>query len=87
MELTPQARFLKSPDAKYWADVSVNPAFHHALETALSVMHTTPPHSPDASSNWHRMEGAREFVRVLLNLAEPPQRVRRGAPRENLEPT
>lgn len=88
MDLEPKARFLKSEHAKAFADISVNPAFHHALEVSLAEMQLQfrKPHQ-DSAANWHELEGARRFITILLNLAEPPLPVRRGAPRENLQPT
>jgi len=87
MELNPKASFLKGDHAKAFADISANPVFHHALEVALSEMQLSPPKNADAAANWHRLEGAKEFARLLLNLTEPPPPVRRGVPRENLQPT
>lgn len=87
MDLNPKERFLKSEYAKTFADISVNPAFHAAIETALSETQLHPPKGSDAAANWNRLEGAKEFAHILLNLAEPPVPFRRGAPRENLQPT
>lgn len=86
MDLEPKARFLKSEHAKKFADISVDPAFHHAIEVALSETQLHPPKGSDAAANWNRLEGAKEFARTLLNLAELPTPTRR-VPRENLQPT
>lgn len=87
MDLNPKERFLKSEHAKAFADMTITPAFQHALEVALSETQLHPPKGSDAAANWNRLEGAKEFARTLLNLAELPLPVRRGAPRENLQPT
>lgn len=87
MDLNPKERFLKGEYAKVFADISVNPAFHAAIEVALSETQLHPPKGSDAAANWNRLEGAKEFARTLLNLAEPPLSPRRGTPRENLQPT
>lgn len=86
MDLNPKDRFLKSEHAKKFADISADPAFHHAIETALSETQLHPPKGSDAAANWNRLEGAKEFARTLLNLAELPPPTRR-VPRENLQPT
>lgn len=87
MNLSPKDRFLKSTDARAHLDLVANPVFHHALESALSEMQLSVAKSSDPAANWHRLEGAKQFVEILLNLADPPKARRRGLPRENLEPT
>lgn len=86
MNLSPKSRFLKSAECKTVADILAKPEFHRALEVALSEMQLSPPKGVDAQSNWNRLEGAKQFVSILLNLADPPAATRRGTPRENLTP-
>lgn len=85
MDINPKARFIKSEDAKWWADVTANPGFARVIESALSQMLVDEPNSPVPATNWARLDGARAFARIISNIAEPPERVRRGSPRENLE--
>jgi len=76
-----------SDDAKKFADVAVMPCFHHALEASLSELQLSPPKGSDPAASWQQLEGAKRFISILLNLSEPPPLVRRGVPRENLQPT
>jgi hypothetical protein len=68
IELTPKARFLASPHAKEHAELVMHPAFHAALEAALASF------SLAHSVTQEQLAGARGFILVLLNLAEPPQK-------------
>lgn len=85
MNLSPKARFLKSPDAKLFADMAGSPSFHHAVETALSELQLSSGKA-DAAANWNQLQGAKSFIAILLNLPEPPAKPRRGVPHENLNP-
>lgn len=85
MTLSPKARFLKSPDAKLVADMVVNPAFIHAVEASLSELQLASGKA-DPAGNWQRLQGAKAFISILLNLPEPPAKPRRGVPHENLNP-
>lgn len=86
MNLSPKARFLKSPDAKAVADVLASPAFHHALEVSLAELQLSVGKA-DPAGNWQRLEGAKKLVDILLNLCEAPGKPRRAVLHENLEPT
>lgn len=86
MNLSPKSRFLQSPDAKLVADMVVSPAFIHAVEVALSELQLASGKA-DPAGNWQRLEGAKQFISILLNLPEPVTKPRRGSPRENLQPT
>lgn len=86
--LEPKAKFLKSDHAKFFADLVLNPGFQNALAVALSELQLHPPkEGTTAADNWNRLEGAKDYIRILINLAEPPDKPRRGVPRENLQPT
>lgn len=85
-QLSPKASFLKTPEAKEYVDMAGTNSFHRAIEVALAEMQLTPAKGSDAAANWNRLEGAKDFARIMLDLAEPPAQRRRGAPRENLEP-
>lgn len=85
MNLSPKARFLKTPDAKLVADMVISPSFMHAVEVALSELQLASGKA-DPAGNWQRLEGAKQFISILLNLPEPATKPRRGSPRENLNP-
>lgn len=87
MNLSPKDRFLKSPDARVHLDLVGMASFHHALESALAEMQLSVAKSSDPAANWWRLDGAKDYIRILLDLPEPPKERRRGAPRENLQPT
>lgn len=85
MILSPKNQFLRTKDAKAVADMVANPALQRGLEVALAEMHLSVGKSSDAASNWHQLEGAKRFISILLNIADPPTPTRRGSPRENLK--
>lgn len=86
--LSPKARFLKTQDAKMLADLVVTPAFQNCLSVALSELQMEPnKQNSSPADNWNRLQGAKDFIRILINLPEPPERPKRGVPRENLQPT
>lgn len=87
MNLSPRQRFLKTPEAKAHSDLVDSPSFQHALEVALSEMQLAPPKGTDAQANWNRLEGAKQFITILLNLAEPPVPAKRRIDSESLIPT
>jgi len=87
MDLNPKERFSKTEHYKAFMDISGNPAFHAALEVALAEVNwRLGRNSNDATENWHKLAGAREFATILLNLTELPDSNRKPAPRQNLQP-
>jgi len=85
--LTPKERFQKTPAVKAHAELVHKDEFHQALETALAEMELQMPAAGvSAATAWDshsRMVGAREFITVLLNLAEPPAKPK-PLPRKDL---
>ncbi len=74
MKFDPKSRFL---DSRRFADshreLVVSDSFRTASESALlHFVLEIPAASTDliAAANWHRVEGAREFLKTLINLAE-----------------
>lgn len=86
MTLSPKANFLRSADAKPFADMAASPVLMRAAEVALSELQLRSGKT-DPAANWQRLEGAKEFITILLNLPEPNEKRRRGNAHENLTPT
>lgn len=82
--IAPKQAFQKTSHAKTHLDLVTTPGFHRAIEAALLEMQLNQIGSADASENWHQLEGAKKFIRILMDLAEPPETRRRGLPRETL---
>jgi len=74
MDLTPRLRFQENKD--YTAshkELVASDRFRAASEAALVQTILSFPETNDineAASNWHRIEGARAYLRTLLNIAE-----------------
>jgi len=86
MRLQPKARFLVGEHAKPFLDMAAKPSFHAALEAALSQMQISATGSPDPAASWHRFAGAKEIIKILLNIAELEEPPKRPATRDNLQP-
>lgn len=84
MTLSPKTRFLKSPEGKEFAEIAVKPAFHRALETALACLQLEAPKKSNDDANWNRLQGAKDFAEILLNLTETNETPRRDHRRDNL---
>jgi hypothetical protein len=85
---SPKTRFLKTPQAKTFADATAMPAFVSAIDAALLQMAQDMGTSQDmgtASACQLRMEGARRFVAVLMDLPNPASKPQPSR-RDNLEP-
>jgi hypothetical protein len=75
MTLSPKSRFLKTTESKAHLDLVTQDYFQTALTVALAEMEMNmpPPGSPtNGWDNASQMQGAKRFIEVLLNLAEPP---------------
>jgi hypothetical protein len=76
MNVEPRKRFQENQIwVKGHQDLVVNQQFKAAVEAALVQMLVDSPqatNSEAAAAGFYRMEGARDFARVLLNLAEKP---------------
>lgn len=73
MNLTPKKDFQgKKQFADAHRELVVSTQFREALNASLleyvSSVSGSPPE--DAAANYYRIQGAREFVQVLLNIAE-----------------
>lgn len=85
--LKPREMFQKTADSKEHLELVQKPSFQNAIHAALAEMQmrqiapSTPSQSWDAGV---KMEGAKVFISILLNLAEPTEE-RKQLPRKNLD--
>ena len=71
MNLTPKKDFLeKKVFADAHRDLVVSTPFREALNAALLQYVLSIPVTQDPATSFHRIEGARDFVHALLNIAE-----------------
>lgn len=72
MNLTPKKDFQgKKQFSDAHRDLVVSTPFREALHAALiEYMMTIGKSDSEPAANYHRIEGAREFIQVLLNIAE-----------------
>lgn len=73
MNLNPKARFLASDNSKFLADLVVNTRFQSCLEYAFLHWNFTRRNTEEEGhyTVGSKNEGIREFIDVLMNLAEP----------------
>lgn len=87
MDLTPRANFLKSQHKRFFHEATATDWFHAAVETALVKMQIdlkAPPDMATAASYAWRMEGAKQFVTILMNLTETEKKAP-ARPEQNLD--
>lgn len=73
MQQSPKTRFLlDQPAVSQHLELTVKDSFLHALDMAmLELVHNIGcPVAADAVANGYRIEGAKEYRRILENLAE-----------------
>jgi len=74
MDLSPRLRFQENKAyVSAHKELVVSDQFRAACEAALVQVTVGLPESDDSSvaaANWHRIEGARAFLKTLLNVAE-----------------
>lgn len=72
--IPPRTRFLKTPAAKIWAENVTTDVVRSATETALAqfVFEQDDASATDQSAAQaaYRLQGARRYMAILLNLAE-----------------
>lgn len=76
MILNVQQQFLKGPHSKRWHEASAEEWFLAGLSASLAHLNDTLPYAQDlnqSAANNFRMEGARQLIRVLLNLTDQPE--------------
>jgi hypothetical protein len=70
IELTPKKRFLENDEAtRYFRSIADNGNFHYAVMVSLSEL------SLRQTTTAEQLAGARNFISILLNIAEvePPR--------------
>ncbi len=76
MSLDPRARFLRDGEAAtQHANLAASTSFQKAVDACLLQYHARMPAINDtftALAHAHRMEGARDFARLLLEFCELP---------------
>ena len=73
MILNVQQQFLKGPHSKRWHEATAEEWFLSGLSASLAHLNQRLPFALDfnqSAANNFRMEGARELIRVILNLTE-----------------
>lgn len=80
ISLSPKPRFQASEHSKAHAELVLKPGFHLALETSLAVFGLRQGVTEE------QLRGVRDFIDVLLNLAEPEELSHPDAPAQNLWP-
>lgn len=88
MTLSPKQRFQRTEDAKKHLDLVTQDSFLNAVTIALVQMQMeTPPSKLGAESCdlQNQLQGAKRFVDILLNLAEPEKPIKKPAT-DNLQP-
>jgi hypothetical protein len=71
--IDPRRSFKDSDHGKNWLDVVDSARFQAAVSAALIQMQLTLPHPPDmgtAAAYHFRMEGAKQFLQILMSLTE-----------------
>jgi hypothetical protein len=87
MTLDSRKNFLLRPDAKTWTDVVDSEKFQAAATAALVIMQSsmgTAPDLPTSSAYYWRLEGARQYLHILMSLTEPKAPAVQK-PKDNLE--
>jgi hypothetical protein len=87
MTLDPKKEFQDGLHAKVWADVAGSVAFSSAVTAALVIQQQTnsaPPDMATAASFAWKMEGAKQFASILMNLAEKAKPTQSAPANKNL---
>ena len=90
MDFSPKANFAKGPTAAAWTEVASSNLLREAASVAMLEMNATRREAPDfntAAANAFRMEGARTFLSILMNLTTPPEAPPKRMTSDNLNHT
>jgi hypothetical protein len=88
MDFSPKADFAKGPSAAAWKDAASSRVFIEAAGAAMLDMQQrqlTAMGNEVAAANHYRMEGARTFLAILMNLTTPPPEPPKRPQSENLK--
>lgn len=72
---------------KQWGDISASKVFNDAITAAFVIQQqilNAPPDLATAASYAYRMEGAKQFAQILMNLSEFAQTPRPATDAHNL---
>lgn len=76
MDFSPKVTFSKGQYAAAWAEIASSTTFREAGSAAMLQMQanqTVALNNEYAAANHFRMEGARTFFAMLMNLTTPPE--------------
>ncbi len=88
IEITPKQAFCDSPQSKLWENVAESEMMRMAISAAMLQMHGSmgfPNVANDAAANDFRMQGARIFASILVNLTTPPEQLSKRKDTGNLD--
>jgi hypothetical protein len=80
INFTPKKVFTEGPSAAAWTDIAASKVFFESASAAMLQLQFNlgvAENSNVASSNHYKMEGARAFLGILINLTTPPEEQRR----------
>ena len=87
MDFSPKSNFAKGPSAAQWTEVASSLLLREAAGAAMLQMQANlgmAQNYVDASANCFRLEGARTFLSILMNLTTPPEEVPKRVGNDNL---
>lgn len=87
MTFSPKDTFAKSASAQPWTDVASSALFREAAGVALLQMQSNigmAVSRETAEANCYKLEGARQFLAILMNLTTPPEEPRKRSTNDNL---
>lgn len=88
MDFSPKAFFAKGPMAQPWSEIASSDLFRAAASAAMLQMQANlgmAQTGVDAAANCYRLEGARTFLAIAMNLTTPPSPAPEKSKRENLD--
>lgn len=87
MDFSPKSNFSKGPSAQPWTDVASSVLFREAAGVAMLQMQANlgmAGNADTAQAAWFKLEGARTFLSVLMNLTTPPEEMPKRVRSDNL---
>jgi hypothetical protein len=87
MDFSPKSDFAKGPRAAQWTDVASSALLREAVGAAMLEMQARMgfvSNVNDAAANTFKMEGARIFLSILMNLTTPPSEAPKRVGNDNL---
>jgi hypothetical protein len=87
MEFSPKSNFAKGPSAAAWTEVASSALLRESAGAAMLEMQARSgfvSNFNDAAANNFKMEGARIFLSILMNLTTPPTETPKRETNDNL---